>query len=124
MITSGLPGAGRNPLPIICRNNPSDRVGLASTMQPISGRSNPSVRTWQFETTSISPERSRVEDCIALMRVPSRCSARTSGIQNSSADVNAVRDVDGEDHRSPALRMFQPMLDDVADQGVGVHAVG
>ena len=48
-------GAGRSPRPAICRNRPICFVGLAKTMQPIAGRSKPSVSTMQLQTTSVSP---------------------------------------------------------------------
>ena len=39
-------------------------------------------------------------------------------------DVDGVRDVNGEDNRLAALAKLVPIRDDVADQGVLVHARG
>jgi len=59
-------------------NSPSERVGRTNAMQPMSGRSNPSVRIMQFETTSVSPDASlpSIASRSACGVVPSRCSAR------------------------------------------------
>jgi hypothetical protein len=61
-------------------------VGLAKVMQPMSGQSKPSVSTWQLLTTSVSPDASRAKMASrsSLGVLPSRCSARTPALTNSS----------------------------------------
>ena len=52
------------------------------------------------------------------------CSASISDFLILFYDVHRVRNIDGDDLCAAALRMFEPMQDDVADQFVGVHAIG
>ena len=47
---------------------------------------------------------------------PSMCSARTPDLMNSSRRWTLVRDVDREADGLPALTVFVPVRDDVADQ--------
>jgi len=85
-MASRLPSAGRNTRPIICRNKPIFFVGRARMQHPTSGMSQPSVRTMQFVTSSISPEakRPRIASRSGFGVEPSMCSARTPAFTNSS----------------------------------------
>ena len=95
-------------------------------MQPIAGRSKPSVNTMQLLTSSVSPEAKPGKD-----RVPVVLGCRAihmlgldAGFHEFVADVNAVRDIDTEHQGFPALAMLVPVTDDVADQVVAVHPIG
>jgi hypothetical protein len=45
-----------------------------------------------------------------------------ASVQELVADVDRVSDIDSEGYGSPALAILEPMLDNVADQRVGIHA--
>ena len=60
----------------------------------------------------------------ASASTPSMCSQRTPDLDELVADVDAVRDVDGEGDGLPALAVLVPVRDDVADQLRPIHAIG
>ena len=105
---------------------PSSCVGRARMQQPTSGMSQPSVSTMQLVTSSISPDarRASVASRSGLGVEPSMCSAAHAGLDELIADVDGVRDVDGEGDGLPALAVLVPMRDDVADQLRPIHALG
>ena len=117
-MASGLPSAGRSTRPIICRKRPIFLVGRARMQQPTSGMSQPSVSTMQLVTSSISPRAEPRQDGVALIlgRRAVEVLGAHAGPDEFVADVDRMRDVDGERDGLPALAELVPMRDDVADQ--------
>ena len=95
-------------------------------MQPIAGKSKPSVRTMQLQTTSVSPDASRARIAIALAfgRAAIQMLGTNAGFDEFVLHVDAVCNVDTEHQSLPTLAMFVPVGNDVADQIITVHPIG
>ena len=95
-------------------------------MQPIAGRSNPSVSTMQLQTTfglaGCQPCKDRIPLGLGCAAVD--VLGATPDFTNSSLTCTRVRDVDAKHQRLSALAKLVPIADDIADEIVAVHAVG
>ena len=80
----------------------------------------------QLVISSISPDASRARDGVALglRRRAVDVLGADAGLDELIAQMDRVRDVDGEGDGLSALAEFMPVRHDIADQLGAIHAVG
>ena len=102
------------------------RVGRARMQHPTSGISQPSVKTMQLVTTSISPDASRASDASrsGFGVVPSMCSQRTPDFTNSSRMWMLCWTLTANATVRRRSTKLVPVANDVADQLGAIHPVG
>ena len=94
--------------------------------QPTSGMSQPSVSTMQLrdelDLAGCQPRQRGI--AFGLRRRAVDVLGAHAGVDEFVAQVDGVRDVDGEGDGLSPLAVFVPVRDDVADQLRPIHALG